>query len=235
VQHDLDSPSGFDWKFDAAWQRVVDDRTTRNFGAVERRYESNKSDLYGLTLNVSGDADTLSWIAGVDLYYDEVRSTRSEENIIDGTVAMLAPRFPDGSTVRQAGLFTNLNWYVADRHTISTGIRYNDVRIELPDGTAISPGRMSGDVGWIFNASDTWQLVANLGYWLAAHLCQLAIRISRIQTELQRQDYIRINRKRDARRQRYRTKRQRGLIFDRWRRDRADRFPDSTDSPRSHA
>ena len=163
VQHDLDSPSGFDWKFDAAWQRVVDDRTTRNFGAVERRYESNKSDLYGLTLNVSGDADTLSWIAGVDLYYDEVRSTRSEENIIDGTVAMLAPRFPDGSTVRQAGLFTNLNWYVADRHTISTGIRYNDVRIELPDGTAISPGRMSGDVGWIFNVSDTWQLVANLG------------------------------------------------------------------------
>src|SRR5210317_182625 len=163
VQHDLDSPSGLDWKFDAAWQRVVDDRTTRNFGAVERRYESNKSDLYGLTLNVSGDADTLSWIAGVDLYYDEVRSTRSEENIIDGNVAMLAPRFPDGSTVRQAGLFTNLTWYAADRHTISTGIRYTDVRIDLPDGTTISPGRMSGDVGWIFNVSDTWQFVANIG------------------------------------------------------------------------
>ena len=163
VQHDLDSPSGFDWKFDAAWQRVVDDRTTRNFGAVERRYENNKSDLYGLTLNVSGDADTLSWIAGIDLYYDEVTSSRSAENIIDGTVAMLAPRFPDGSTVRQAGLFTNLNWYAADRHTISTGIRYSDVRIDLPDGTTISPGRMSGDVGWIFNMSDTWQLVANIG------------------------------------------------------------------------
>jgi outer membrane receptor for ferrienterochelin and colicin len=163
VQHDLDSPSGLDWKFDAAWQRVVDDRTTRNFGAVERRYESNKSDLYGLTLNVSGDANTLSWIAGVDLYYDEVSSSRNAENIINGTIAVLAPRFPDGATVRQAGLFTNLNWYAADRHAISTGIRYNDVRIELPDGTTISPGRMSGDVGWIFNVSDTWQLVANLG------------------------------------------------------------------------
>jgi outer membrane cobalamin receptor len=163
VQHDLDSPSGFDWKFDAAWQRIVDDRTTRNFGAAERRYENNKSDLYGLTLNVSGDADTLSWIAGVDLYYDEVSSSRMEENINDGTITVLASRFPDGSTISQAGLFTNLNWYAADRHTISTGIRYTDVRIELPDGTTISPGRMSGDVGWIFDVSDAWQLVANLG------------------------------------------------------------------------
>ena len=163
VQHDLDSPSGFDWKFDAAWQRVVDDRTTRDFGAVERRYENNKSDLYGLTLNVSGDADTLSWIAGVDLYYDEVSSSRIEENINDGTVAVLAPRFPDGSTIGQAGLFANLNWYAADRHTISTGIRYSDVRIDLPDGTTIKPGRMSGDIGWIFDVTDAWQLVANLG------------------------------------------------------------------------
>jgi hemoglobin/transferrin/lactoferrin receptor protein len=163
VQHDLDSPSGFDWKFDAAWQRIVDDRTTRNFGAAERRYENNKSDLYGLTLNVSGDADTLSWIAGVDLYYDEVSSSRMEENINDGTITVLASRFPDGSTISQAGLFTNLNWYAADRHTISTGIRYTDVRIDLPDGTTISPGRMSGDVGWIFDVSDAWQLVANLG------------------------------------------------------------------------
>ena len=163
VQHDLDSPSGFDWKFDAAWQRIVDDRTTRNFGAAERRYENNKSDLYGLTLNVSGDADTLSWIAGVDLYYDEVSSSRMEENINDGTITVLASRFPDGSTISQAGLFTNLTWYAADRHTISTGIRYTDVRIDLPDGTTISPGRMSGDVGWIFDVSDAWQLVANLG------------------------------------------------------------------------
>ena len=163
VQHDLDSPSGFDWKFDAAWQRIVDDRTTRNFGAAERRYENNKSDLYGLTLNVSGDADTLSWIAGVDLYYDEVSSSRMEENINDGTITVLASRFPDGSTISQAGLFTNLTWYAADRHTISTGIRYTDVSIDLPDGTTISPGRMSGDVGWIFDVSDAWQLVANLG------------------------------------------------------------------------
>jgi hemoglobin/transferrin/lactoferrin receptor protein len=163
VQHDLDSPSGFDWKFDAAWQRIVDDRTTRDFGADERRYESNKSDLYGLTLNVSGDADTLSWIAGVDLYYDEVSSSRFEENINDGTIAVRAPRFPDGSTISQAGLFTNVDWHAADRHTISTGIRYTDVRIDLPDGTTISPGRLSGDIGWIFDVSDTWQLVANIG------------------------------------------------------------------------
>ena len=77
IQHDLIASSGIDWKIDAAWQRIVDDRITRNFGADDRRFENNRSDLYGLTVNASSDWGPLSWIAGVDLYHDEVRSARN--------------------------------------------------------------------------------------------------------------------------------------------------------------
>jgi len=163
VQHDYIAPSGIDWKVDAAWQRIVDDRTTRDFESIERQYEKNRSDLYGLTLNASGEAASLSWIAGIDLYHDEVRSSRYRENLDDGAITVRPPRFPDGSTVTHAGLFTNLNFQLAERHNISTGIRYSDVEIDLPDGTTIAPNQLSGDLGWIYDVSDTWQLVANAG------------------------------------------------------------------------
>jgi len=163
LQHDLVTDSGLDWKIDAAWQRIDDDRVTRDFGADERRFEKNRSDLYGLTVNASGIRGNLSWIAGADLYYDEVRSGRVQESLSGGVSTALAPRFPDGSTIFQGGVFSNVEWPVSERHRVSAGLRYSDVRIELPDGTSISPGRLSGDLGWIFDGGDSWQLVANIG------------------------------------------------------------------------
>ncbi len=162
-QHDYIASSGIDWKFDVAWQRIVDDRITRDFEATDRRLENNSSDLYGLTASASGESGALWWIAGVDIYHDEVRSSRFNQDINDSSIIELAPRFPDGSTVGQAGLFGNVQWRLADRHAMSAGLRYTDVRIDLPDGTTITPGRLSGDLGWVYDLSDTWQFVANAG------------------------------------------------------------------------
>ena len=163
VQHEFLAPSGIDWKFDAAWQRIDDDRRTRNFGDDDRRLEKNSSDLYEVTLDASGTRANLNWIAGIDFYHDEVRSSRISQSLADGATTTLAPRFPDGSTIAHAGLFTRFEWALGTRHRASTGLRYTDIRIELPDGTRITPGRLSGDLGWIFDATDHWQVVANLG------------------------------------------------------------------------
>ena len=163
LQHERLAASGVDWKFDAAWQRIDDDRKTRDFDATERRFEENRSDLFGITINASAGEESLSWIAGVDLYHDEVRSSRLARDIGTGLATTLAPRFPDGSSVAQAGLFGNLQWRVADRHSVTAGLRYSDVRIDLPDGTRIDPARLSGDLGWIFDISDSLHLVANAG------------------------------------------------------------------------
>jgi outer membrane receptor protein involved in Fe transport len=163
VQHEFLAPSGIDWKFDAAWQRIDDDRRTRNFGDDERRLEKNSSDLYEVTLDAAGSRANLNWIAGVDFYHDEVRSSRVSQSLDDGTTITLAPRFPDGSMITHAGLFARFEWVVGAGHRVSAGLRHTDIRIELPDGTRITPGRLSGDLGWIFDATDHWQVVANLG------------------------------------------------------------------------
>ena len=163
VQHEVLAASGIDWKVDAAWQQIDDDRRTRDLGASERRLEDNRSDLYGVTINASAGTDTLSWIAGVDLYHDEVRSSRFAQDVNTGASMALTPRFPDGSTVAQAGLFGNLQWRATDRHHFTAGLRFSDVRIDIPDGTNIDPARLSGDLGWIFDISDSLHLVANAG------------------------------------------------------------------------
>ena len=131
-----DGLAGLDWNADVAWQRIDDDRVSRNFEATDRRRESNSSDLYGLTLSASRLTDAGSWIVGAEFYYDEVSSQRFEDDLLTGSSQTLASRFPDGSEVRQAALYGNVQRQVAERHK-TTGLQ------------AIVPGiDDAGDILW---------------------------------------------------------------------------------------
>ena len=152
-----------DWSIDMAWQRIDDDRTSRDFGAIERRFEKNRSDLAGISIGVSGDRDLFDWAVGVDIYHDRVSSSRREQSLDTNDVSLLASRFPDGATVTQAGLFAQTQWPLSERHRLSVGARYSQVQIDLPDGTTIDPARVSADIGWITDISDAAQFVANIG------------------------------------------------------------------------
>jgi len=168
-----DGPLGTDWNIDFAWQRIVDDRINRDFNAAERRREANRSDLFGLSLNVSGRRGRVDWVAGTDAYYDTVRSSRQEQDIAGGTVSELAPRFPDGATAEQYATFGNVDWHATDVSTLSIGLRYTHAGIDLP-ATILSPaaridiGNLSGDIGWLRAFGPNWQVLANLGYGFRA-------------------------------------------------------------------
>ena len=163
-----DGPGGLDWTTDVAWQRIDDDRITRDFEATDRRRESNSSDLYGLTFSASHLTDVGSWIAGAEFYHDKVQSQRIEEDLLTDTRQALASRFPDGSRVRRAALYGNLQRQVTDRHNLSFGVRVSNEDVTLPE-TAVSSAAsidstdVSGDLGWIFDVARRWQLVANVG------------------------------------------------------------------------
>jgi outer membrane receptor protein involved in Fe transport len=164
---------GLDWNVDLAWQRIDDDRVTRDFGATDRRFEANRSDLYGLVISGSQVADSGSWIVGAEAYFDEVSSRRSEENLLDGQVTELTSRFPDGSEIQRLALFGNTEQSVSARTILSGGLRVSHEDVSLP-ATAVSSAASikitdaSGDVGWIFNATDTLQVVANAGFGFRA-------------------------------------------------------------------
>ncbi len=168
-----EGPLDADWTVDLGWQRIVDDRVSRNFGSDIRRYEDNRSDLYGLTVSASRDNDAGSWIVGAELYHDRVASTRFEESLVNGSLQQVTPRFPDGATVDQAALFVNGMQAFAERHSLSGGVRYSSVRVELPAAGTIAASStrqqdFSADLGWLTDLDDHTQLTANAGFGFRA-------------------------------------------------------------------
>ncbi|MEQ8205082.1 MAG: TonB-dependent receptor plug domain-containing protein [Woeseia sp.] len=124
-----------DWTIDLGWQRIDDDRRTRDFGADQRRFEENSSDLFGLSVNATREAGSASWVYGAEVYHDEVRSSREERNINTDEVTLLQSRFPDGAEVAQAAVFANVSQEAGTRHTLSGGLRFSHVGIDLPATT----------------------------------------------------------------------------------------------------
>jgi outer membrane receptor protein involved in Fe transport len=162
-----------DWNVDLAWQRIDDDRVTRDFESTDRRTEANRSDLLGLVVSGSRVTEQGSWILGAEAYIDEVSSSRSEESLVDGQVIVLTPRFPDGSEIERFALFGNGERRITARQLLSGGLRISHEDVSLPqtavsEAASVSVTDASGDIGWIFDVSDAWQLVANAGFGFRA-------------------------------------------------------------------
>ena len=163
-----DGTGGLDWDADFSWQRIDDDRRSTDLGSTDQRREENRSDLYGVTLSGSRTTNNGSWIIGAEYYYDDVSSSRFEVDLLTGTVQPRQSRFPDGSEVRQAALYGNVQQFVADRHNLAAGIRvsYDDISLAataVSEEADIDDFDVSGDLGYVFEATEQWQVVANLG------------------------------------------------------------------------
>ena len=166
-------PFAADWTVDAGWQRIVDDRVTRDFNATIRTHEENSSDLFGLTVSAAREMTRGSWVAGAEFYHDEVSSRRVEEALSDGQLTDVQSRFPDGSTVDHAAIYASITRYIGQRNALSAGVRFSAVGVDLA-ATAAGPAAdidqddFSGDIGWIFDLSGRTQLVANLAHGFRA-------------------------------------------------------------------
>jgi len=164
---------GVDWNVDAAWQRIDDDRLTRDFQAPVRTHETNRSDLYGLLISASKLTDRSSWIVGADYYYDEVLSSRVNEDVASGQTADVEPRFPNRSNIQQFSVFGNTTWSLNSHHAVTAGVRLSDIRTRLPATTAgpaakINNSDVSGDLGWVFDFAENWQFTTEVGYGFRA-------------------------------------------------------------------
>lgn len=164
-----DGPLGLAWNADLGWQRIVDDRRSRDLGSDTRRLEDNASDLMGLAVTASRDGDRLSWIVGGEVYRDDVSSRRIEENVLSGSRTEVAARFPDGSTSAQAAVFGHATRDLGAGHSVNGGLRYSRIDVDIA-ATPLSPAAgltlddVSADVGWNYALTEGTHVVANLGY-----------------------------------------------------------------------
>lgn len=113
-------------------QKMTDDRRTRDYEADTERREANDSTLLGLTVRgaaIPGAVHALTY--GIDMYFDEVRSARQEVNIVDGNVATVRPRFPDGSQLDTVDLYIQDALSASERLNMTFGARISHASVQL--------------------------------------------------------------------------------------------------------
>jgi outer membrane receptor protein involved in Fe transport len=153
----------------AGHQRIRDDRRTRGFGSVNEDRERNTVDTEGVSFKAEWSLSEAHYLTyGIEWYRDEVASFRERLRIDSGAVSARPPRFPDGSTQRQLGVFVADDWHITNALDVVFGLRWSRVETELPAtasgiGSVVEDDYLSGNVGLNYALADGLRLVANAG------------------------------------------------------------------------
>ena len=152
-------------------QQLIDDsRRTRDFGSFNQDREHNRVTTQGLTFQAFkalGTEHAITW--GADIYDDDVASGRSRRDIRGGPASERAPRFPDGSTMRQLGVYLADDWAMAEDLDVLASLRWSRVETRLPEAVAgadveVEDVGVSGNLGLSWALRPALRLVTNAGY-----------------------------------------------------------------------
>ncbi len=150
-------------------QTIEDGRRNRDFGSSNEDRESNVDTSLGLSFQASKAITGRHQLTyGIDAYDDAVDSTRTRTNVTTGATSVRAPRFPDGSTMSQAGVFVADDWSASERLDVLAGLRWSTSRTRLPASGAFAATRVAdegfaGNFGLAYELTESVRLVANLG------------------------------------------------------------------------
>jgi len=150
-------------------QRIEDGRRNRDSGSTNEDRESNVDTSRGLAFQASKAVGASHHVTyGMDHYGDEVESSRTRTDIVTGATGVRAPRFPDGSTMFQAGAFVADDWSVGERLYVLGGVRWSMNRTRLPASgefaaTTVEDDGFTGNLGVACPLTPNVRLVANFG------------------------------------------------------------------------
>jgi outer membrane receptor protein involved in Fe transport len=153
----------------AGRQTIRDDRTTREFGTANRDIERNTVTTDGFSIKADRQwTPERHLTVGLEWYRDRVDSFRFRVNTRTGAESPRPPRFPDGSSMRQFGLFATEDWQVRPALDLLYGLRYSRIETRLTPnaqgvGVAIDNDDLSGQIGLNYALRDDVRLVTNLG------------------------------------------------------------------------
>lgn len=179
-----------------AWQRIFERRVDRRFreecieplenppvdpemcaGKLRlladgsRSFEDNASNAFTLRAEArkANESKSVSVIAGIDLHHDVVSSRAESLDFVSGTRTAGQARYPDGSTVSEAALFSHLRLRLFPNLHVFAGARGSVFMIDMKGRTGATPSEpferrvadVVGSVGahWEFAPGAAW--VAN--------------------------------------------------------------------------
>jgi hemoglobin/transferrin/lactoferrin receptor protein len=156
-----------------ARQDFEESRINRGFGSKLRNIQDEKVIAYSGNIDFSKTISKVhSMNYGLEYVINEVTSQGSTENMETGIRAEGPSRYPNADW-QSMGLYAVLVKQLSSKWSLQTGIRYNQVLIDADFDTSYYPigitsssinhGALTGNMGSVFQISDSWRLKVNLG------------------------------------------------------------------------
>jgi hemoglobin/transferrin/lactoferrin receptor protein len=138
-------------EFTFSHQQTVEERNSQKNGSVILRNERDVVNTMGLTVDILSEIRK-NWAAssGIDLYRDNVNSSRNDINTSANSSTSLRGLYPDGAVYGNYSVFT-LQQLKLNKFQLNAGLRFNFFDIHITDTsigkTVIKPAALVGNVG----------------------------------------------------------------------------------------
>jgi hemoglobin/transferrin/lactoferrin receptor protein len=109
-----------------AYQNIEESRHNRNFGNSALNHRIEKLNILSANIDFFKQHRKHKFQYGIEANHNDVNSTAYEENILDGIVAPLDTRYPDGGAkMSTAAIFAAHQWKMNDAFILHDGFRFN--------------------------------------------------------------------------------------------------------------
>ena len=158
-----------------ARQSFEESRIDRTFQRDDRTKNVENVDAYSVNLDwVKAVSQSNQLFYGLEFVIDDVRSSGSALNIVEGSITTGPSRYPE-STWSSHAIYLSGESRLSDKLTIQAGVRYNRFILKsdfksnldfypLPFSSAkVNNGALTGSIGTIYRPTDDWVIKANIG------------------------------------------------------------------------
>jgi len=156
----------------AALQNFEESRHDRKFDNSRLRNQIEKVDALSINIDLEKDMnEKFSIFYGGEIISNKIGSEANRKNINTGEIQPTNTRYPNGSTWRALGIYSNLKYQLNKKTTFNAGIRYSYYSITAKFDTSMFPfpfvkaenknGSLNGSLGIVYIPNRTWQLYLN--------------------------------------------------------------------------
>lgn len=155
-----------------AFQQFKESRHDRKMGSSKIRHQYEQLEAYSLNIDLDKSFGAKTKIFyGIEGLLNHVHSNANRVSD-NGTVEVINPRYPDGSTWQSYGIYVSLKQYLNESWILNAGLRYSQFIIAASFDTTLfayplastnlSNGSPSGSVGVTYHPNERLQAYFNV-------------------------------------------------------------------------
>jgi len=172
IEHQAAQKLYDNWSLKAAWQHFEESRYDRSFNSDIRSHTEENVEALSLNFDLKKQVRNKDQILyGIEMVYNNVASSGSEESIITGETYAGASRYPQSDWWSYAA-YVNYDWHPTEKWLINGGLRYNQYVLKAQFDTSFYPFPFSSaeinnsavvaSFGLNYQPGNEWLLAANL-------------------------------------------------------------------------